>query len=166
MDVYDLLQPTSQLGLDFWVSDPENDPQDDVEGERIHVVKTVDRCVGPPARDVFTRNGGDHVAVSAQRGAGERGHEQRSHPRVFGFVGHQYRVLAHDKTKDVVAFARVQRPRVGREDLFDVFGAGIDHEVVGIWGHPQGEHVAVLAMYRWQEPFPKPQVQHALQVAG
>ena len=81
-------------------------------------------------------------------------------------VGEQQRMFTHDRPEDLVALAGVQVARVGGEDFLDVFRPVEHHQMVGVGRDAQGEHIAVAASHRGQEPVPVALEQHALHHRG
>jgi hypothetical protein len=160
--VDDPVQSRAQFGFGPLVGDAEDHPRDHLEGERVHPVQHAHRGPGRPAPRFRRRDLGDQRPVAAQCGTVEGGHEQPARPRVLGLVGQQQRMRTHDRAQDLIALARVQIVRVAREDLLDVFGAGVHHHAVGERRNPQGEDVAVAARHRGEEAGPVPLEQHAL----
>ena len=118
--------------------------------------------VGVPLVDLGASEACDEFAVATQRCAVERRHEQAPGAGVLVFIGEQHRVLTHDRSEDLVAFAGVQIARVGGEDFFDVFGPVEHHEVVGVGRNSKRKDVTVATGHGRKKSRAVALEQHAL----
>jgi hypothetical protein len=92
----------------------------------------------------------------------EGGHQQPPHPHVLVLVHQQHRVLAHDRTEDRVALARVVDGGRAAEHGLDLLGLGEHHQPPVPRRDVQREHVAVAALHQSHQLRPEHAEQEAL----
>ena len=122
--------------------EPEDRPQDHLEGQRLHVGMERDRALGRPGLDLGLGDRGDDAAQRLHPLAVEGRQQQLPLAHVTALVEQQDRVGADDRQQDRAALARVEHLRRGGEDRLDVLGPGHHHEGIDP-EQVQGERLAV-----------------------